>query len=199
MGDKGSFQYGYTTSATDKKTGIRFLRITDIGEDGFINWSTVPYCEVDADNLQKFKLFEGNILFARIGATTGKTCIIEGAISNAVFASYLIRLITDEKLHPKYVFYYTQTKKYQELVNAGKEGKLKKGLSSTELKNFLPPLPPLSEQQKITSILSVVDEKIQAEENKKKALEGLFKSMLHNLMTARIRVNHLDVVDYGCD
>jgi type I restriction enzyme S subunit len=58
---------------------------------------------------------------------------------------------------------------------------------------------PLSEQQKIASILSAVDEKIQAEENKKKALEGLFKSMLYNLMTAKIRVNHLDVVDYGCD
>ena len=55
------------------------------------------------------------------------------------------------------------------------------------------PLPPLPEQQKIASILSAVDEKIQAEENKKKALEDLFKTLLHNLMTAKIRVNLLEI------
>jgi type I restriction enzyme S subunit len=55
------------------------------------------------------------------------------------------------------------------------------------------PLPPLPVQQKIASILSAVDEKIKAEENKKKALEDLFKTLLHNLMTAKIRVNQLEV------
>lgn len=55
------------------------------------------------------------------------------------------------------------------------------------------PLPPLPVQQKIASILSAVDEKIEAEENKKKALEDLFKTLLHNLMTAKIRVNQLEV------
>ena len=81
---------------------------------------------------------------------------------------------------------------YQELVNAGKEGKLKKGLSATELKNFQIPLPPLPEQRKIASILSAVDQKTQSETNKKKALDELFKTFLNNLMTAKIRVNHLE-------
>jgi len=55
------------------------------------------------------------------------------------------------------------------------------------------PLPPLPIQQKIASILSAIDAKIEAEENKKKALEELFKSLLHNLMTAKIRVNKLGI------
>ena len=55
------------------------------------------------------------------------------------------------------------------------------------------PLPPLSEQQKIAEILSAVDEKIEAEENKKKSLEDLFKTLLNNLMTGKIRVNNLEV------
>jgi len=191
LGDKGHFQYGYTTSATEEDTGTKFLRITDIKEDGVVNWDTVPYGIID-DNLQKFKLFENDILFARIGATTGKACIIEGKIPNAVFASYLIRFISNKELNPKYVFYFTQTREYQELVNAGKEGKLKKGLSATELKNFKIPLPPLSEQKKIASILSAIDQKIEAEENKKRALEDLFKSMLNNLMTAKVRISNVD-------
>ncbi len=66
-------------------------------------------------------------------------------------------------------------------------------LQKPELENFKIPLPPLPIQQEITSILSAIDEKIEAEENKKKALDDLFNTLLHDLMTAKIRVNHLDL------
>jgi len=68
-----------------------------------------------------------------------------------------------------------------------------KAITKSKLINLLLPLPPLPIQQKIAFILSAIDAKIEAEENKKKALEELFKSLLHNLMTAKIRVNHLGV------
>ena len=64
-------------------------------------------------------------------------------------------------------------------------------LQKHDLIDFKIPLPPLPTQQKIASILSAIDAKIEAEENKKKALEELFKSLLHNLMTGKIRVNNL--------
>lgn len=193
LGNKGKFQYGYTTSAREENTGTRFLRITDIKEDGVIDWNTVPYGVIDSENLNKFRLSEGDILFARIGATTGKTCIIEGAVPNAIFASYLIRFVGYEELYARYVFYYTQTRRYQELVNAAKEGKLKKGLNATELKSFRLPLPSFGEQRKIADIFSALDRKIMAEEYKKKGFQQLFQTLLHNLMTARIRVTELGV------
>jgi len=68
-----------------------------------------------------------------------------------------------------------------------------KAITKSKLINLLLPLPPLPIQQKIAFILSAIDAKIEVEENKKKALEELFKSLLHNLMTAKIRVNHLGV------
>jgi type I restriction enzyme S subunit len=49
-------------------------------------------------------------------------------------------------------------------------------------------LPPLPEQQEIARILQAVDEKIRAEEARKQALEALFKTLLHDLMTARRRL-----------
>jgi len=55
------------------------------------------------------------------------------------------------------------------------------------------PIPNFSEQRKIADILSSIEQKIEAEENKKKALEELFKSLLNNLMTGKIRVNNLDL------
>jgi type I restriction enzyme S subunit len=181
--DKGHFQYGYTTSATEEDTGIKFLRITDIREDGFINWGSVPYGIIDDESIQKFRLSEGDVLFARIGATTGKTCIIEGAIPNAVFASYLIRFVPNKELHPKYVFYFTQTREYQELVNAGKEGKLKKGLSATEFKSFKIPLPPLPEQRSIASVLSTAQHAKEKTDAVITATKALKKSLMRHLFT----------------
>ena len=79
-------------------------------------------------------------------------------------------------------------------IEKSTSGTTRKKLNQNVMKNILIPLPPLPIQQKIASILSAIDQKIEAEENKKKALEDLFKSLLHNLMTAKIRVNHLENV-----
>ena len=59
------------------------------------------------------------------------------------------------------------------------------------LRNLGIPLPPLPEQREIARILQAVDQKIQAEEHRKQALEELFKTLLSHLMTGKIRVNHL--------
>ena len=63
-----------------------------------------------------------------------------------------------------------------------------KNVSKRILERFPIPLPPLSEQREIARILQAVDRKIEAEENRKEALEALFKSLLHDLMTARRRL-----------
>jgi len=195
FGNVGTFQYGYTESANEKEIGPKFLRITDIDLDtNIINWATVPYCKIEEDRFANYSLNEGDILIARIGATTGKTCIIKNP-PKSVFASYLIRFISNRDIiDPNFLFYYTEDYKYWRQIDAGKEGKLKKGVSSSQLKKFLLPVPSLLTQKKIASILSAIDQKIEAEENKKEALEDLFKSLLYNLMTAKIRVNHLENV-----
>lgn len=83
-------QYGYTQSACSEPVGPKFLRITDI-QNGQVDWSSVPYCECSDADFQKYKLNDGDIVFARSGATTGKTFLVKNP-PEAVFASYLIRL-----------------------------------------------------------------------------------------------------------
>lgn len=68
----------------------------------------------------------------------------------------------------------------------------RKRLSKTVMENFVIPLPSVIEQKQITSMLSSVDKKIKTEERRKEALDELFKSMLFNLMSAKIRVNNLE-------
>lgn len=189
MKDIGTFQYGFTASAIRDKKFVKFLRITDIQENGYIDWNSVPNCNIPQEDLKKYQLKENDILIARIGATTGKTCIINKLCPDSVFASYLIKFSIDPMYVPEYIFYFTQTKRYWGCVNSGKEGKLKKGLSASELKDFKVLLPPKNIQEKIVGILNSVDQKLASELSYREALDTLFTSLLHGLMTAKIRVN----------
>ncbi len=179
----GEFQYGYTTSAINRNTGIKLLRITDIGEFGKLKWNDTPFCNIDKNEYIKYKLSTGDILFARIGASTGKTCIIASKVPDSIFASYLIRFKIKGKVHPNFLFFFTQTFDYWNLVNAGKDGKLKKGLNANQLKEFQIPLPPLDEQKMIAHVLSLVQEAKEKTDAVIAAAKELKKSMMKHLFT----------------
>lgn len=179
-------EYGYTASAVNEAIGPKFLRITDI-QNGVVNWATVPYCQCSKDDEQRYKLETGDILVARIGATTGKTYLVKDCPSS-VFASYLIRIRCKSTLLPDFFSQLAETQIYWDQINASKGGRLKQGVNIPVLQNLLLPLPPLPEQQRIAEILAAVDEKLQAEERRKAALQSLFRSMLHHLMTGKVRV-----------
>jgi type I restriction enzyme, S subunit len=101
LAEVSAINYGYTESASSRPVGPRFLRITDI-QDDHVDWKSVPYCEIATADLSKYRLASGDIVFARTGATTGKSFLVD-APPNAVFASYLIRLrLLDKKLLPEF-------------------------------------------------------------------------------------------------
>ena len=190
-------QYGYTTSATDQPVGPKFLRITDI-QEGRVLWAAVPYCEIAQSDMERFLLKTGDILVARIGATTGKTFLVTEC-PPAVFASYLIRVrvLSEGPILPDFLWYYTNTPRYWEQINASKGGRLKQGINIPVLQNLLLPLPPLPEQRAIAEVLRAVDRKIEAEQARRQALEALFKALLHDLMTARRRLPPEFVARFG--
>jgi len=182
----GEFQYGITASATKKDTGLKLLRITDITDEG-IKWKEVPYCDIAKAEFDKYELKVGDVLFARIGATTGKTCYIDRPVK-AVFGSYLIRFKPKIQLNSQFLYFYTQSPFYWNQVNRVKEGQLKKGLNTKTLGHLLFILPPISEQQKITEILSTVDKKLEIERKRKEKLERIKKVLMDLLLTGKIRV-----------
>jgi type I restriction enzyme S subunit len=162
------------------------LRITDI-QDSRVSWSSVPFCEIDERTLAKYKLEPGDLLFARIGATTGKTYLVT-EFPPAVFASYLIRVrVKTERLLPDYAHYFANTGAYWKQIDAAKGGRLKKGINIPVLTSLSLPLPSLPEQREIIHTLSALDRKIEAEERRKAALQALFKTMLQQLMTGKVR------------
>lgn len=140
----GQPQYGYTESATLEPIGPRFLRITDI-QDGGVNWETVPYCPCDEP--AKYRLADGDILFARTGATTGKSYLVHNP-PEAVFASYLIRIRPGTRVLPEYVWWYFQSSGYWASVFGGIDDGNRPNMNGTKLAALRVPFPKSKTEQR---------------------------------------------------
>ncbi|HML70473.1 MAG TPA: restriction endonuclease subunit S [Macellibacteroides fermentans] len=184
LGEVAKVMYGYTEKSYIEEIGPKFLRITDIQNDG-VNWDTVPYCYINDSDFEKYKLINGDIVFARTGATTGKSYLVINP-PKSVFASYLIKLnIINIDLLPEFLFLYFQTKAYWDTINAGISGSAQGGFNATKLSELQIPFPPKEEQQRIVAKLDEAFEAIEktkanAEQNLKNTKE-LFDSYLHSI------------------
>lgn len=141
-------QYGYTASAQYQEVGPKFLRITDI-QNGRVNWDTVPYCT--CPNVDKYRLQNGDIIFVRTGATTGKSFLVTDP-PEAVFASYLIRLRAGPLILPEFLYCHFQSPLYWEGVFMGIEDGNRPNMNGSKLANLEVPFPvDLAEQRRIVS------------------------------------------------
>lgn len=165
--------YGYTSKSTLINTGTKFLRITDI-QDNHVDWNTVPYCEIDEFDKPKFLLNKGDIVFARTGATVGKSYLIGDKVSNAVFASYLIRIQLSILIDPKFVYYYFQSGNYWKQIGVKALGVGIPHVNATSLSKLKLPLTSINNQINIVSkIESLFSELDQAENGLQKAKQQL--------------------------
>jgi len=112
-----SIDYGYTASAEAEDIGPRFLRITDIVPD-FIDWSSVPHCEIEEGRLTRFRLLAGDIVVARTGATVGYAKRLNKRHPDAVFASYLVRFRLKESVDNLIVGTFVESSDYKVYVQS---------------------------------------------------------------------------------
>lgn len=168
--------YGYTASATSENTGVKFLRITDIVNSPF-NWDTVPYCTINSRDAEKYKLFPGDIVIARTGATTGTTFTITDN-TNAVYASYLIRYkIDQDKANPYFIGHNLKSNLWKGYVENIIGGSAQPGANAQQFADYELLLPPLPEQKCIAEVLSSLDDKIDLLHRNNKTLEQLAETL----------------------
>ena len=195
LGDVASITYGIQAAVAhlnDSSQGIPILTNINIRNDGFLNLSVLRYYNLPSNRRDKL-LLKGDILFNwRSGSKShvGKTAIF-GLDGEYTFSSFILRFRTNEKISNLYLFYYLMFLKYlnffSEKGNVSSVNAVFNASYSADIPIYLPPL---LEQEEIASILSSVSEKIVTEERRKASLDKLFKSMLYNLVTARIRVDN---------
>ena len=127
-------QYGYTDSAKDEPKGPKFLRITDINKKAWIEWESVPYCDISEEDFEKYRLRKNDILIARM-ADPGHGCMIE-VNRNAVFASYLIRFRPLQERHARFLQYWLRSEGYWLLVRERGAGTTRVSLNARVLGSF---------------------------------------------------------------
>jgi type I restriction enzyme S subunit len=168
--------YGYTASANFENGHSKFLRITDI-QNGTVNWEKVPYCSINHQNYQKYKLLDGDIVIARTGNSTGENYLFCGG-ENAVFASYLVRFRIDKNLaNSRFVWYTLRTPNWWQFINNSKTGSAQAGANAKVLGSFPILLPPLSEQKAIAHILGSLDDKIELNRRMNETLEAMARAI----------------------
>ena len=155
--DKG--QYGGGFSAVDYNEGMpRYLRITDINDDGTLN-EEIKAPSGTPEEWKKYYLKPGDLLFARSGATVGKAYLYEEAEGAAVYAGYLIKFEINQKIaFPKYVYYYTKSVEYTHWVENKQNVVAQPNINAKQYGRELKiPLPPLPVQRRIAAALDLAD------------------------------------------
>ena len=153
-------QYGVSKSA--KSEGLyRLLRITDIQYNKVI-WENVPFTDIKEKEAENFILENGDFLFARTGATVGKSYLVEDLVEKSVFASYLIRISLLPNNNINYIKYFFNSEFYWQQISEKSIGIGQPNVNGTSLKKLFLPLPPLAEQhrivEKIEHIFAVLEE-----------------------------------------
>lgn len=148
IGDvSSSILYGVSESA--KETGAyKLLRITDI-QDNKVNWDSVPHTDFDKDKALNYLLQDGDILFARTGATVGKSYLVSGLAEESIYASYLIRVQTSQLIFPEYIKRFFESGYYWEQITLSSVGIGQPNVNGTTLANLNVPIPPYKEQLRI--------------------------------------------------
>ena len=141
-------QYGLSNSA--ESTGdYRLLRITDI-QDGCVDWESVPFTNTDAT--KKYLLHKNDIVFARTGATVGKSFLITDLPYDSVYASYLIRIRLIKGISANYIYQFFNSYCYWKQVTGKAVGVGQPNCNGTALKELFIPLPSQAEQNRIVSV-----------------------------------------------
>jgi len=154
-----SIRYGYTAQAQDEPVGPQFLRITDIVPN-LIDWSSVPYCQIAPQDVEKYKLQEGDIVIARTGATTGYAKWIKNP-PHSIFASYLVRIRISTEHDNRFVGFVVESDEYKQFIRTNIGGAAQPNANAQILTSFPIRLPPLPTQRKTAAVLSAYDDLIE--------------------------------------
>lgn len=179
-----SIIYGVSESAKSEGK-YKLLRITDI-QNNKVDWETVPFTDFDDDKVASYILYDGDIVFARTGATVGKSYLIKGLNQKAIYASYLIRVQAFDLILPEYVKLFFESRYYWEQIELSSVGIGQPNVNGTILGNLNIPLPPLAEQHRIVAEIERWFSLIDIIESRKQDLQTTIKQAKNKILDLAI-------------
>jgi type I restriction enzyme S subunit len=175
--------YGINAAAVDYNHHLpTYLRITDIDEDG--NFSKTRKKCVDSSFSNNYILKKGDLVFARTGATVGKTYLYNESDGQLVFAGFLIKVSPNDKLlDSNFLKFLTETPYYINWVEVMSQRSGQPGINGNEYGNFLVPKPDLTEQKIIAERLLSIQNKISYEQQFLFKLQQIKSGLMADLLS----------------
>ena len=178
-----AIQYGLSNSA-EPKGSHKFLRITDI-QNGTVNWDTVPFTRTSDPDVYLLK--PGDIVFARTGATVGKSFLITETPYPSVYASYLIRIRLLGDLLSEYIYQFFDSACYWSQITDKSVGVGQPNCNGTALKELFIPLPPINEQLRIIPTVRKLLKRVTKIDTEEKALISIVTAAKAKILDLAIR------------
>ena len=172
----GKGEYGAQSASMEyDATRPRYVRITDINDDGSLNEDYV--CSSNTDDDETYKLSYGDFCFARMGATVGKTYAYKSG--DQIFAGYLIRYrLRLDRIIPEYLYEFTRLDEYWNWVLLNQSGAAQPGINAKKYGSLMIPVAPLDEQQEFANFVKQVDKSKVAIQKSLNETQKLFDSLM---------------------
>ena len=187
--------YGMNAAAMKFDGENRYIRITDIDESSSTYKSAAPVSP-NAPLLDKYLVQQGDILFARTGASTGRTYLYNDNDGKLYFAGFLIRARISKDFSAGFIFRQTQTLKYDKWIKLMSMRSGQPGINSQEYGSFKFNIPTAREQDKISSFLLVIDSRIQTQNKIIKELNVLKATVAKRIFSKQLRFKDDDGNDF---
>ena len=173
---------------SEKPTPYPYIRVVDF-RNGTINKANLKFLTPEDYQLLKRYTISSKDVYISIAGTIGLVGVVPPDLDGANLTENAAKIVlNDKRLDQLFLVYALSSERGQEQIHQRAAKTSQPKLALTRIRQIPIPLPPILEHREIARILMTVDRKIEAEENRKRALEGLFKSLLHHLMTAKVRM-----------
>lgn len=177
-----SFSYGLNASAVKFDGVNKYIRITDIDEKSRrFNYCQLTSPDADLSKSDNYLLKSGDILFARTGASVGKTYIYNEQDGKVYFAGFLIRASINHKVSAQFIFQKTQTHEYARFVATTSQRSGQPGINAKEYSEYRLFSPTEPEQTQIGNYFQKLDELINQHQQKHEKLSNIKKAMLEKM------------------
>ena len=175
--------------------GVPAFRSQNVREDR-IQTNSLVYISREANDgpVSKSKLSAGDVLIVRTGYP-GTSCVVPPEFEGSNCIDLIFMRPNETMLRSHYLSRFFNTDAAKRQVQAGKTGLAQQHLNVGAARKIQVPLPPVNQQEEIVSILELVDAKRGIAASRRRGLKDLFRALLHDLMTAKIRTNDLALLE----
>jgi type I restriction enzyme S subunit len=194
---RSTLQNGAFVQKPQTGKGFLFANVVDMYRETHLNLSSLERLDVPADSISQYWLRDGDILVVRSSLKRegiGQNCVARNLSESVFYDCHLIRIQTDpRKLIPEFLsmFWRSDIGK-NDLVLRSKTTTMTT-INQQGISKALVPVAPIDEQSEIVELLETIDTKIRRHRAQKQQLEDLFRTLLHELMTAKTPVKHLNI------